>query len=260
MTPRVGIVVPTLGTRPAYLKECLESIRAAGDAYIILVGPSDLESQPFLNLGLVDEFLEDPKSGLAGAINAGMSRMPDSVEYVNWLGDDDLLYSHSLDKATKALDESPSATMVFGQCDYIDSNGNYIWTNRSGPWAEPLLRVGPDLIPQPGALFRKSSFFSAGALDTSLLWAFDFDLFIKLSKQGRVLYLDSKLAKFRWHPESLSVAQRRLAISEASNVRVSHLPRAFRPAAFLWEIPVRTATLLAGTILGIRSKRRAQPK
>ena len=35
-----GIVVPTLGTRPEYLEQCLLSIRHAGGAFINIVTPA----------------------------------------------------------------------------------------------------------------------------------------------------------------------------------------------------------------------------
>ena len=109
-----------------------------------------------------------------------------------------------------------------------------------------MLRFGPDLIPQPGALFRRSSFEAVGGLDSRFGWAFDFDLFIKLSKLGKARFINQTLASFRWHPQSLSVEFRKKSVAEASTVRVNHLPKALRPISFLWELPVRQATLLAG--------------
>ena len=257
MKPRVGIVVPTLGTRPSYLEECLNSIRSAGDAHTVLVAPKSFDPKAFLEAGLIDDFVEDPKIGLAAAINAGFEKMPPFIEFMNWLGDDDLLCVDAISKTVKALESNPGASLVFGQCDYIDSEGKLIWTNKSGSWAGPLLRVGPDLIPQPGALFRRSTFYLAGALDTQLSWAFDFDLFIKLSKLGSLIYLKTRLAKFRWHQESLSVGQRRQSVSEAGKVRVSHLPKLLRGVSLFWEIPVKVSTLLAGDSLGKRARKRA---
>ena len=256
MSQRVGIVVPTLGERPDYLEQCLSSIRKAGDAHILLVAPKSLDASGLISTGLVDSVLEDKGGGLPAAINQGIDSLPESVEYVNWLGDDDLLAPGSLGSSIKALGQKPYVVMTFGACDYIDGNGEIVWVNRTGEWAVPLLRVGPDLIPQPGALFRKSAFKSVGGLNTDLGWAFDFDLFIRLSKIGKLHYLNQTLASFRWHPESLSVEHRKKSIAEASKVRVSHLPAWIRPFSLLWEYPVRQATLVAGKRLSAQ----AQPK
>jgi hypothetical protein len=154
--------------------------------------------------------------------------MPESVEYINWLGDDDLLAAKSLDFTYSFLDKNPDSLMSFGACDYIDASGEVVWTNRSGSFAVKLLRFGPDLIPQPGSLFRRSAFWQVGGLDTSYKWAFDFDLFIKIS------------------------------VAEASRVRVSHLPTFLKPISFVWEHPVRLATLIAGNRLTKVGKKKAK--
>jgi GT2 family glycosyltransferase len=162
-------------------------------------------------------------------------------------------------KTSQALEADESLSFVFGSCDYIDPQGNVIWTNKSGQWAVPMLRFGPDLIPQPGALFRRSSFDKVGGLDSKFGWAFDFDLFIKLSKLGKGKFLNQTLASFRWHPESLSVEFRKKSVAEASAVRLSHLPKALKPIAFIWEWPVRQATLLAGGRVTATARKKQTP-
>lgn len=246
MTKEVGIVVPTLGTRPDYLEQNLRSIRAAGDAHIAVVAPKSFDVTKLKAAGLIDQFIEDPEKGLAEAINLGFEQLPESIELINWLGDDDLLTEGSLEKTSAALVSNVRASFVFGACDYIDDKGNKIWANKSGPWAVALLRVGPDLIPQPGALFRRETFNEVGQLSSKFGWAFDFDLFIKLSKVGKGIYLPETLAAFRWHPDSLSVGLRKKSVAEASTVRKSHLPAWLRPISPLWEWLIMQVTLLAG--------------
>ncbi len=257
MSSRVGLVVPTLGKRPEYLGQCLKSIRSAGEAHILLVAPDSMETQELLEMGLVDSVVKDPGTGLPDAINKGISNLPSSVEFVNWLGDDDLLLANSIALTSQQLSLNPETAMVFGSCDYVDPSGQVLWRNKSGQWAVALLRFGPDLIPQPGALFRRSAFEEAGKLDPKFDWAFDFDLFIRLSKLGKIRFIDKTLAQFRWHPESLSVEFRRKSVSEASEVRRSHLPLILRGLSVFWEYPVRQATLFAGARVTARSRMKA---
>lgn len=246
MTKKVGIVVPTLGTRPDYLHQNLESIRAAGEAHISIVAPNSFNASKLISAGLADQFVEDPKLGLAKAINLGIEKLPEDIRFVNWLGDDDTLTESSITKTRQALEQDEKASFVFGACDYVDALGKKIWENKSGQWAVPLLRFGPDLVPQPGALFRREAFNQVGQLSSDFGWAFDFDLFIKLSKAGKAIYLPETLASFRWHPDSLSVGLRKKSVTEASAVRRSHLPNWIKPFSWLWEYPVMEATLIAG--------------
>jgi hypothetical protein len=220
------------------------------------VTPIDFDTASLRNKRLIDQQVDDPGIGLSEAINSGVNALPASVTLINWLGDDDLLARGSLAKCADYLDKKPDAVMVFGSCDYIDPRGNLLWKNKSGPWAVPLLRFGPDLIPQPGALFRRTAFEAVRGLDSRWGWAFDFDLFIKFSKLGQIIFVDETLASFRWHPESLSVEFRSKSVLEASRVRVSHLPPYLRLISPLWEYPVRQATLLAGARLSATALRK----
>jgi GT2 family glycosyltransferase len=260
LIPKVGIVVPTLGTRLEYLRQCLLSIRNAGPAFVLVVTKEPSSIDELKAEGLIDAVVIDPGHGLPQAINAGIKQLPREVEYINWLGDDDLLTVDSLLHASAVLDNEPKTVLVFGSCDYINESGDVVWRNKSGFWAVPLLRVGPDLIPQPGALFRRSVFEDVGGLDPTYNWAFDFDLFLKMAKRGQAVFLNQTLAKFRWHPESLSVQHRRSSVLEASQVRISHLPKILRPISVIWEWPVRVATLIAGNRVSSLSKKKAQTK
>ena len=255
MSKSVGIVVPTLGERPGYLNECLESIGAAGNVHVCLVAPKGFNADWLMSNGLANQLVIDPGKGLAGAINTGISELPQSIQYVGWLGDDDLLAPYAVNETSEVLDRNPSTVLVYGACDYIDDDGKRIWTNRSGQWASWVLPFGPDLVPQPGALFRRGAFEKVGGLSIKYGWAFDFDLLLKLRKMGRLQYVPSILSKFRWHRTSLTVAQRAKSVAEASVVRVSHLPQPVRYISAMWEYPVKKATLIAGRILSSKLSR-----
>jgi GT2 family glycosyltransferase len=257
VSKRVGIVVPTLGKRADYLRQCLDSIKLAGEAHVCLVAPSDFDYKELMSLGLVDQFVVDPGTGLPEAINKGFSELPSDIEYINWLGDDDLVSPGSIKKAGSVLDSDLKTVLVYGSCDYVDPQGKVIWTNKSGQWASNILGFGPDLIPQPGCLFRRSAFNQIGGLNKDFNWAFDFDLLLNLKKVGGLKFLDATLSSFRWHPESLSVEYRTKSVAEASKVRVSHLPSPLRPISWLWEYPVKKATFFAGLRVTERAKKLA---
>ena len=253
MSPNCGIVVPTLGTRENYLRLSLRSIRAAGKVHICVVCPQSTDLSQFETEGLFDQRVNDPGVGLATAIHTGLTSIPKEITYANWLGDDDLLRPGSLTRTQLYLDENPNVIMVFGSCDYIDQDGDVIWRNRSGQWAVPMLRFGPCLIPQPGSLMRLSSYKDVGGLDSSYKWTFDFDLFIRMAKSGKISFIPETLAAFRWHQGSLSVGGRDGSVREASKTRRSHLPILLRSVSPLWEIFVRFATKYAAIILKYRA-------
>lgn len=250
-----GIVVPTLGTRHKYLLETLASIRNAGNCHILIVAPDPDLIHHSVNQSYFDDVIKDPGLGLPEAINAGVRALPSDIQYVNWLGDDDLLEPKSLSQTSKILDEFPQSVFVYGKCDYIGPNGEFLLTNHSGNYAKLLMRFGPQLIPQPGSLIRRSTFEQVGGLNAKYKWAFDLDLLFKLSKVGKLTYLRQLLASFRWHDESLSVGGREGSVREASEIRVNSLPAPIRIFSSLWEIPMKKFLLGAGTALSNRSKK-----
>ena len=83
-------------------------------------------------------------------------------------------------------------------------------------------------------------------------------MFIRLSKQGKLVFINHTLSSFRWHPESLSVEYRKKSVAEASRVRKAHLPAALRILSPLWEYPVMKATLIAGNRMTIKAKKKVK--
>ena len=247
---KIGIVVPTLWARPQYLKDCLSSIRKSGNAHVCLVGPAVVGDLPIRAMS--ESFVVDPGRGLAAAINAGINSLPIEIEFVNWLGDDDLLKAGGLSKLQSALTENQEAVLAYGHCQYIDSEGTTLFTVRAGRWAETLLRFGPQLISQPAMLFRRDAFRLVGGLDEQLGWAFDLDLLIKLSRLGRFRSVSGVTASYRWHDGALTVASRKESVREASIVRVRHLHPVMQTLSWSWEPLVRRAVLHTGLILSRR--------
>ena len=253
MNSSVGIVVPTLGTRPEYLLRCLMSIRAAGGAIVHIVAPNSVDLASFIEPDLFDAVIDDPGLGLASAIDVGLQSFPDSVMFVNWLGDDDELVPGSLHRAMSVLEDDSQIALVYGRCEYIDGVGKRLWVNKSGKYAKYLMRFGPQLIPQPGALFRLTAYEQIGGLERRYKWAFDLDLLIRLSRVGKLHFVPTTLGRFRWHEGSLSVGGRKGSVREASEIRIATLPAVVRMFAPLWEKPICWAIMRAGERLTLRS-------
>ena len=255
---KVGIVIPTIFSRPAYLPLAAKSIRAAGDAFVMVSSPEPTPEQQKLidqlvHDELVDQHLiETDGLPLALKISEALAALPEECEYIGWLGDDDLLLPDALLVTSRLLDSRADAVMAFGGVDYIDKDGEKLFTNASSQSHEKLLSFGPQLIPQPGSLWRRDAFEVVGGLSGEFDLAFDFDLFRKLSKRGRLIHLPITLAQFRWHADSLSVKRRWRSVSEASRVRRKHYNFPMRILWPLWEPWVMLATWLAGKLVSTR--------
>jgi hypothetical protein len=209
----------------------------------VIVGPDSA----FLH-ALVSEFsatwLPDP-GGLPTAINVGVASVLDSHDYVNWLGDDDLLEPGSLAATVGGLDSHPDASVAFGACRYIDDDGRELWISRAGVWGTRVLSWGPDLIPQPGMLVRSSAWRAIGGLDTSYTMAFDLDLLLRLRRIGPLVDVGQIVSSFRWHRDSLTVDNRDRNLAESERAKRAALGPVARRCAWMWERPVRLAIMVA---------------
>jgi GT2 family glycosyltransferase len=242
---RVLIVLPTLGRRIDYLYETLTSIRTQDlQADILVVAPRDAEAARDVAAAFGLSVLDDP-GGLSAAINLGLNAAAPRHAYGNWLGDDDLLAAGSLARTVSALDDDHGAAVAYGQCIYIDGSGRQLWISKAGRLAASLLSWGPNLIPQPGMLFRLRDFRELGGLDETLDFAMDLDLLLRLRRRGRLIDVRQPVSSFRWHQDSLTVSGRDASLAEAEAVKRRYLSPLGQLCKPVWERPVRLATKIA---------------
>jgi len=254
-TSDTGVVVPTLNKRPEYLLECLLSIRQAGTVLVHIVMPQGTQLDSKITRDLYDQIVIDPEIGLSAAIHSGVLSFPNTVKFVTWLGDDDNLKAGALDITSTILRCDERVVLAYGGCEYIDKNSDVIFVNHSGRYAQYLMRFGPQLVPQPGSLFRRSIYNTIGGLNTNLKWAFDLDLFIRLSRFGKLKFVPQTVSSFRWHDDSLSVGGRDGSVREASRVRKKLMIFLLRPVAETWELPLRYLIKYTGSMVSKKKSR-----
>jgi len=253
---KVLVVLPTLGDRLDTLHETLDSVEAqrrdVALTLVVVVPPDALAARELAaSRGAV--LVDDPRKGISAAINYGLDARTDETYYA-WIGDDDVFRPNGLSKLQRILDARRDAVLAFGGCDYIDANGRIIATSNAGALAPALLAWGPNLIPHPGTMVRLDSLMAIGGFDTSLKYAMDLDAFLKLRAHGTFAYTRESVSGFRWHPDSLTVANRNASGAEAEAIKRRHLPAALRPLSPLWALPIRYASAFAAKRVNARAR------
>lgn len=252
--PRILMIVPTLGTRIDFLRQSLQSISSQDtQADIVVVCPIEATEARHLAEQHRATIIDDPGS-LPKAINAGASQLQQRHEFINWLGDDDLLEPGSLTTTTTILDSHPQATVAFGACRYIDEHNQELWISRAGQWAPRILGWGPDLIPQPGMLVRANAWKAVNGVDESLHMAFDLDLLLKLKQLGSLVGTTKVVSAFRWHTTSMTASDRSKNLDESEVVKRRHLSPIQNKVKWTWERPVRIATRVAANHVHRRAR------
>lgn len=250
------VVLPTLGERLDTLGASLDSVRdqASVTTRIVVVAPVAAEEARAMATAAGADVVDDPRRGLSAAVNAGLDASNGETYYA-WLNDDDFLAPGALGLLRDMLAADPGATVAFGACAYIDPEGRHLGVSKAGDTATRILGWGPDLVPQPSALHRLDAVRAAGRYDEDLRFAMDLDMLLRLRKLGRFLSTPQVVSSFRWHPDSLTVANRRNSLAESEAVKHRYLPPAARRVAPVWDLPVRLATYVAARQVNRRAQK-----
>jgi GT2 family glycosyltransferase len=249
-------VVPTLGTRSDSLERTLRSVSEQDntDVQIVIVSPRIDERELLQIASRFDADLrKDPGIGLAAALNRGLEAGSEQTTFL-WINDDDVLLPGAIDSGQRALDEDPTAVMVYGNIEYVDPEGHHLTTSRLGPSAQWLMTIGPNLVPQPGSIARLEAVAGVGGFDEDLQFALDQDLFLRLRELGPIVHINRTVAQYTWHPDALTVRNRQRSIREAEMVRGRHRG----PIGRFFAYPADIATRGIVTLASQRLTRRAQ--
>lgn len=254
--PKLLVVLPTLGTRLDLLAEALDSCVEVAESVpltLVVIVPKNASKARQLAKNAGARIIDDPGTGMAVAVNAGLASATSERYYV-WVGDDDRLVARGIAALVDELEKDDHAVLAHGQCHYITHSGSVIGTSGAGAWARFLLPWGPNLIPHPGTIVRISALRSIGFFDPALNYALDLDVFLKLRGRGTFVSRPVVSAQFRWHPESLTVAGRHASSVEAMAIKRSHLPTWVRPLSPLWHWPVAWASMIASEMVSARAR------
>jgi len=209
--PQIGIVVPTLNSAVT-LPWTLCSLRSQREvSYEIIVADSGSEDET-LNVcrswGIPTIYV--PPGNMYRAINEGL-RQIDS-EWVTYLNSDDMVYPLSYARLV-ARGEEEGAFLVYGDCDYVDHEGRFLFTVKSpSPSRVPgMVRLSPRFggrigFAQSAAIFRRSTFEELGGFDERYAIIADYDFFFRLVVSDRTItkLRRPSVAAFRLHPSQLS--------------------------------------------------------
>lgn len=206
--PLVSIITPSYNQAP-YLLATLESV-AMQDyphiQHIVMDGGSTDGSVTVLESWAREHpiiWRSERDGGQAAAIEAG-SRLA-TGEVVSWLNSDDTYLDPQVVSDVVRL-MADGAQIVTGGGWYLHEDGT---RERLIPVHADRLDFGTlrvvDWVLQPATFVRRSLFLSC-RIDTSLRYAFDWDLFVQLSKKAAFVPLDREIAGYRRHETGKTVS------------------------------------------------------
>jgi glycosyltransferase involved in cell wall biosynthesis len=233
--PSISIVTPTLN-QASYIKTTVDSVLTQDYPnleYLVLDGGSMDGTREILDsYGERLSWRIEPGTGQSRAINQGWGET--GGEIITWVNSDDTYYPGTLQQVGSFFLQHPEVDMLYGDCDYVDSNGRFLRTypTRDFNYLE-LLRRTENYIPQPATFFRRRVLNRVGFLDETLAYVMDFDYWLRVGFSHCIVHLPGKLAALRLQPDAKSIAHLDMFASELVRVYQKFFSQAGLPQEIL---------------------------
>ena len=196
MNPLVSIVTPSLNCG-AYIEETLRSVEQQDYQHvehIVLDSGSTDDTLAILARHPSVRVVTSAPQGLSAKVNYGISIARGQI--VGWMNADDFYLPGAISKAVDALTRHPEAALVYCNSLQVDEHGVEIGRQRTrqASWREMLAHI---YVPVESAFMRREALEQVGPLNTRYPLVQDWDLFLRISKQFPILYVDDWWSAFR---------------------------------------------------------------
>lgn len=192
-----------------YLGETIESVLrnlCPGDEYFIIDGGSTDNSIDVIRRheSRITGWVSEPDKGYADALAKGFKRS--TADFQCWINSGDLLLKGTLDAVRASLEES-GADMIFGDDLYINEQGKVLQVSngRASNLSDMILYGGWTPL-QDACYWRRKFYIKVGGVDPEQKYAADYDLFLRMSLQGKCCYVPMIFSAFRRHDEQKSLS------------------------------------------------------
>jgi glycosyltransferase involved in cell wall biosynthesis len=258
--PRVSIITPSYN-QGQFLEETIRSVLLQGYPdleYIVIDGGSTDGSVDVLRryARWLTDWVSEPDRGQTHALNKGLARA--TGEICNWINSDDSFLPGALAQVASVYRANPGCVVAASVQNVYEMGGlpprleTCVQTNLC---LEALVRYweGRFVFHQPGVFFPRDAWLDVGGLDESLTYVMDYDFLCRILTRVNVCYLDSAVARFRFHPGTKTVSHHlemfveRMKVSQRYWTRVSGVDTAaFRSYAIAHLVRYAGTEALAG--------------
>jgi len=210
MQPLVTVITPSFN-QGKYIRATIESVLEQDYPqieYIVIDGGSTDSTVNVLKSchdpRLV--WISEPDRGQTDALNKGLRRARGA--YLTYLNSDDLLLPRAISTSVDAFERDATIDLIYGDCQFIDTEGAPILTARAAPFDLTHIVTGKLAILQPGTVWRRRVFEKLGFFWDELHYCMDIDYWIRAGAADcRFSYLPGARSAFRLHQTSKSVSQ-----------------------------------------------------
>jgi glycosyltransferase involved in cell wall biosynthesis len=202
--PRLSIVTPSFN-QAAYLERTILSVlnqNYPNLQYIIVDGGSTDGSVEVIRKyeKYLAYWVSERDQGQGDAIDKGM-RAADG-EIVAWQNSDDVYVPDAFRTVGKIFEGRPDADLVFGNMYLIDERDGVRRDVRHVPVNHFALRYLTCCLSNQAAFWRRALMERCGGLDRGLRYCMDFELWLRMGRSAKYVFVREYLGAQRIHSES----------------------------------------------------------
>lgn len=239
---RLSVITPCFNSA-RFIEKTVKSVLAQRDTpgleieYIVVDGKSTDDTLEVLApyRDSIARLISEPDSGPASALNKGFRLA--TGELLAWINADDVYEPDAFAKCLETMRRRPGRALYFGRCNIVDLEGHEIrrgitrFKNAFFPFSCRPLIQSINYVSQPAMFFTRAAYEKAGPLREDLKAAFDYELILRLWRQGGAATIPSPaISDFLWYPGTISGQTFRRQFQEEFEAAVADAGR-FSPQA-----------------------------
>ena len=216
MHPKISVITPNYNCAE-FLERTIQSVLAQNYPnleYIVMDGGSTDGSVEIIKkyAAKLAYWISEPDEGQADAINKGLRLA--TGEWVAWQNSDDIYYPGALQGLARAASYHPDVDLIIGNMMLIDQSGGELRDiHYVTPTHNALLAEGMVLTNQ-AAFWRRSVHAEIGWLNASLHCSFDYEWFLRLTKNRKASHVNEMWGGYRLHDATKTSNLREMFVQE----------------------------------------------
>lgn len=215
--PLISVITPSYN-QGAFIERCIRAVldqNYPNFEHIVYDNCSTDNTLEVLRRYAHVDWVSEPDRGQSDALNKGFRRA--RGEIIAWINADDYYEPGAFAVAARELNRDTGVQVVMGRNRVVDVDGHeqQVTVPNIRDLDHLLDLNAKDLAySQPGLLFRRDVLDRVGLLDTSLHYAMDYELLLRIAGQYHIKVIDDVIATFVMHPDCKTGQERRRGLGK----------------------------------------------
>jgi len=168
--------------------------------------------------------------GQSDAIHRGFGHC--TGDLIGWINSDDIFLPNAFDNYAKAYMSNPGVEFISGGSVLINSKSRLmkslfgfpcIYSDKGLMTYNRIAGKGFRFL-QPGSIWSRAAYYEVGGIDTNMVFCFDRDLFIRLSKRKPGIGIGKLVAGYRIHGDSKTSKLQGIRKKEDKLLKIRYQP------------------------------------